>query len=298
VAEIRTLVEDIYILLRDNQGALSTEQLAKFGANCARHLSSELTPRDAKQRDEYTVYPSELGSTCPRKVAFQILCPEDGLPLEPWVKYKFLYGDLVEESALALARAAGHEVKLEQEPVKFGFDAWTVSGRIDAVIDGVLIDVKSCSEYAFKDYTANGITDANDKFGYQSQLKTYQMGLLYAGHGIDEAGWLLVNKTNGMFALRGLDTYDEDDWRMDNAQFLNAVDKEKKWIVDGRDPAWRPPLPHEREGASGNMKLSTVCSYCAFKKLCWPHVRMFLYSKGPVFLTTVAVEPKVPESRI
>ena len=46
---------------------------------------------------------------------------------------------------------------------------------------------------------------------------------------------------------------------------------------------------------SGNRKLCMNCSYCSFKKTCWPNLRTFIYSHGPVFLTHVERPPKVEE---
>ena len=49
------------------------------------------------------------------------------------------------------------------------------------------------------------------------------------------------------------------------------------------------------DGKSGNQKLAVGCSYCSYKKQCWPSVRGFAYSTGPRFLVEVVNEPKVPE---
>jgi len=46
---------------------------------------------------------------------------------------------------------------------------------------------------------------------------------------------------------------------------------------------------------SPNMKLPMMCSYCDFKKTCWPNLRSFAYSGGPVHLVDVVNEPDVPE---
>jgi hypothetical protein len=37
------------------------------------------------------------------------------------------------------------------------------------------------------------------------------------------------------------------------------------------------------------------CSYCEFKKACWPGLKMFTYSHGPMYLTKIKKELKVPE---
>ena len=66
----------------------------------------------------------------------------------------------------------------------------------------------------------------------------------------------------------------------------------------------KQPEPPEKcyepkpDGKSGNMKLDIGCSYCAYKKACWPELRAFAYSTGPRFLTEVFNEPKVQEISI
>jgi hypothetical protein len=53
------------------------------------------------------------------------------------------------------------------------------------------------------------------------------------------------------------------------------------------------PVPQSK--TSKNMKLATSCSYCAYKKQCFPKLRTFLYSDGPAYLTHVVDVPRVME---
>ena len=57
--------------------------------------------------------------------------------------FKFLYGDIIELLVLFLAKEAGHKVEREQEEIEVD----GVLGHIDAIIDGVVVDVKSASPY-------------------------------------------------------------------------------------------------------------------------------------------------------
>jgi hypothetical protein len=52
------------------------------------------------------------------------------------------------------------------------------------------------------------------------------------------------------------------------------------------------------DGKSGNIKLGIKCSYCQYKKHCYPEVRKFAYSYGPKFLINVEYEPNVQEVEI
>ena len=55
------------------------------------------------------------------------------------------------------------------------------------------------------------------------------------------------------------------------------------------------PVPQSTKNPNGNEKLSSACSYCDFKKECYPGLRKFIYSDRPVFLTKVVKKPMVYE---
>ena len=66
-------------------------------------------------------------------------------------------------------------------------------------------------------------------------------------------------------------------------------------MVAEKQPPERP-YKDVADGMSGNRKLGTMCSYCQFKTLCWPGLRTFVYSSGPVFMTKVVKTPNVLET--
>ena len=150
------------------------------------------------------------------------------------------------------------------------------------------VDVKSCSSYAFKKFKEGKLRD-DDPFGYISQLSSY----VYAGkddplvtdktHG----AFLAVDKQNGHICL---DVYDfSKDLKNKEEEIVSIRD-----MVKGSLPKERiKPIPQSK--TSPNTKLSMQCSYCEYKKLCYPKMRTFLYSYGPEFLIDVNTKPKVPE---
>ena len=79
---------------------------------------------------------------------------------------------MIEELVLSLAKASGHKVEGEQSKL----NVHGVKGHRDAVIDGMTVDVKSCSSYAYKKFKEGKLKD-DDPFGYISQLSSY----VYAG---------------------------------------------------------------------------------------------------------------------
>lgn len=285
---IDTLATDIQTLFgqtMEGSGTLVPEDLlAKFGVDVAMHVADSLRARTGKRKPN-TLYMSEVGTPCLRKLWYSLNKPELAEKMQDHTLYKFLYGDLVEEVTLLLAEAAGHKVERQQERRVYGTRGWTFSGRLDAVIDGVLVDVKSCSPYSFQKFK-KGLDDTNDSFGYRMQLSMY--------NGWDEPeferqGFLAVDKQNGHVG------FFEYEWESPNVKMGKCIDAVTNWLPPDRSFTAVP------EGKSGNMKLCVECSYCPFKRTCWADanggagLKAYAYSTGPVFLTDVKREPKVVE---
>lgn len=217
-----------------------------------------------------------------RQLWYEVNHPELAEEMRPETYMKFMYGHLVEELVLFLAELAGHEVTGRQDTQIIQ----EIEGHRDAIVDGVLIDVKSASSYSFKKFQSHGLSE-NDPFGYIPQLQSY----LYAGQTDDKikdkerAAFLVVDKTLGHITL---DVHDKD-----TTNWPELFDR-KKEVVSSTDI---PDRCYEAEpmGKSGNMMLGMNCSFCAFNKSCWPQQRTFMYANRPITLVEVAVEPRVEE---
>ena len=193
--------------------------------------------------------------------------------------FKFLYGDVIELLVLFLAKEAGHTVEGLQDEVEVN----GVKGHIDAIIDGTVVDVKSASPFGYKKFEKNEVTE-DDPFGYTAQLAGYA-NVLTPGQ---EAAWVAFDKVSGDICVSKLSSSIIADHKPEE-----RIEHLKK-VVDSPIPPVRcyEAVPG---GKSGNMKLDTGCSYCAFKHDCWPNLRAFAYSNGPRYLTNVVKEPDVPE---
>ncbi len=233
-----------------------------------------------KVRDEKVLYASEVGEPCRRKLWYKLHYPERGEYLTNQTRLKFLYGDILEEVLLYLAKVSGHSVGQQQASIVHKFDdGWQVRGRIDAVIDGEIVDVKTASPYGYTKMVEEGLTKENDSFGYSGQLNFYQ------GHKDQLEGdignkpkFLVMDKQNGKVGLAEATPVMPD---------LEAIKDEVK------DPDIIPNRGFEDQAwTNGNRKLGINCSYCAFKKDCWPGLRVFDYSRGPVFATSIKKVPK------
>ncbi len=290
---IDTLVPDIYQVLRNSRLGkgieLTVEQQAELGAALAAKTARALN-REDRARPAKTLYMSEIGKPCLRQLWYSVHKPELAEKLLPHTQFKFLNGDYLEEVVLFLAKQAGHTVEGEQELLEFTYNGWNIRGRRDAIIDGVLVDVKSASTYSYKKFE-EGLNDSNDSFGYRMQLDAYRNAETKVAGFIRKSGWVVIDKQNGHIGYfpHTKPVLDEDK--------LIKLTKALNWT-------FVPPVRKfdlVPDGKSGNEKLGTECSYCPFKKECWKEsnggygLRAFSYAGRPVFLGTVVREPKVPE---
>lgn len=291
---VDTLVEDIYDKLQEvingDEIEIPDEAMAQFAKNIVESLKRQLTPR-AGPRKEKVVYFSEAGKPCKRAVWYAINGYEQE-PIAPHTLIKFIYGDMLEELLALLARLGGHEVTDEQKSTVIELpNGWQLRGRMDYKIDGVIVDAKSASTYAFNKFKKGTLTH-DDPFGYMTQLASYGQ----AEGEFDKLGFLAIDKQNGHITLYQPDTMDLLDAIPDWDEFIHMVE----------DPH-RPDRGYDDEPhqSSGNRKLCMSCSYCGFKETCWADanggagLRTFLYKNHngamPVMLTEVKKLPKVKE---
>ena len=286
---LNTLVEDIYKLL--DRGVSFTPdplKLAGMTTNMAKHLTSALASRQGA-REIGKVWFSDLGETCDRKTWYKWYATNKE-NLGGNTSFKFLYGNLLEEQVLYLAKEAGHSVEREQERIEYKHtNGWTISGRIDAIIDGVLVDVKSCSSYAYKKFTTQGINTTTDSFGYRAQISGYNNLLpAFSKENSTKPTFALVDKQNGNIALVPVEPLSKQDTLSD----IDHIGKVVEQVSSNPLMRGYNDVP---EGKSGNMKLGIACSYCPYKWECWPGLKGYAYSTGPMFLTKVVRPPNVFE---
>lgn len=280
---INTLVQDIYSLVKTKRVDKEVDaeaEIERFGEAMKDLMRKEFVNRgwDARKlrlsnigRDDRYLWNHYKG------VAKETI--------EPHTLVKFLYGHLIEEMLLFLTRLAGHSVTDEQKEC----EVEGIKGHMDCRIDGIVTDVKSTSTYGFKKFK-DGSLAFDDPFGYIDQIKAYAYS-----ENETKFGWLAMDKQNGHLTFLQYDLEDTqapvyEVLKEDIAERIRHV---KKMVgVEERPIPCYEPLP---DGKSGNLKLAVGCSYCQFKRSCYPELRAFSYSTGPRFLVEVKNEPKVPE---
>lgn len=281
---IDTLIADIYNVVDGKGGWDNT--ITEYLSETIAQVASERFGDDAEERPRDTLTLSGIGKPCERQLWSRVNEPHVEEELGAEQKGTFFYGDLLEALVIALAKAAGHDVQGEQDVLYVN----GIKGHRDCVIDGWTVDVKSASDFSFEKFKKGDLIH-NDPFGYLSQLSSYT----YAAKDDplvkekNKAAFLVVRKNRFELCL---DVHDFTE----RLPLKEMEVQHKKDMVAGPIPPIpdvAQPVPQSK--TSPNLKLSTLCSYCSRKKLCFPEMRTFMYSGGLSHLVKVVKEPKVPE---
>lgn len=283
---IHTLVDDIYNLFTPGNHEISEEFVEELGRQVAETVASRIQEAQGGER-KGGLRMSNVGRP-ERQLYYEVhgVGEEGQKPeeLKPQTMLQFMFGDVWESILLYLAKEAGHTVTHEQGEVTLN----GVKGHNDAIIDGVVVDVKSASPFAIKKFETKSVVE-DDPFGYMEQLSGY-----CEAHGKLDGAFLAVQKVTGKLVLC--------DFSWEDLEMYNVSERidYMRDVLDDSEPPDRcyDPVP---EGKSGNLKLDTGCKYCAFKHHCWADandgigLRTFIYSDGPRHFTHVEKTPRTEE---
>ena len=235
----------------------------------------EFLEKERVSTDSKTIRMSSIGRPN-RRIWLDIHEPVENNFFSGATLIKFLYGSIIEELIILLAKEAGHKVdSLQKEVTLEG-----VVGHMDCKIDNEVVDIKSASNFSFRKFKTGNIEN-DDPFGYVEQVSGYVQA-----EGKQKGYLLGVNKVTGELALVEL-----DELALINA---GARIREIKKVINSSEkpiPCYYP----EPDGKSGNMKLNKNCVYCPHKWSCYPHMRIFKYKEGDRYLTSVQRLPNVPD---
>ena len=281
-----TLVSDIYkkigVLSKGKQIKITNKELDEFGDAMKDALKHWASPPKRDNSLTKGLRMSNIGKP-DRQLWYDLNSPKrKETELEPSVYIKFLYGHLLEVLMLFFVRLSGHTVTSEQKEVKVS----GISGHMDCVIDGEVVDVKTASGYSFKKFKDGSLAE-DDSFGYLAQLAGYE-----EAEQTSNGGFLVLNKETGQITLFRPE-------ELDKPNIKERIKTIKKVVKNKKPPEFCfDPVP---EGKAGNLKLARKCFYCPHKFECHKGandgkgLRAFQYSKGITYLTHVVKEPKVEE---
>lgn len=278
---LSTVPEDVYALFdAENDHIVNEDNLNAFTENCKELIRRRLK---APEKNSPVLRFSALGK--PDRQIWYAANSKDKSTLSGKTQLKFMYGDLIEQMLLLLVKESGHKVEMEQAEIEVD----QILGHIDAVIDGVTVDVKSASPMAYQKFE-RGTLFEDDAFGYIGQISSY------ASIVTPETGgaFLAFDKVGGDICVLSVGPSITNGFHVDERihHLRDVIASESKPPRCYRD---------EEDGKSGNRKLGLNCSYCSFKTDCWSDanqgrgLRTFLYSGKPRFLTNVVRTPDVIE---
>jgi len=260
-----------------NDTAHSIVRLAK---NIATHTLDMVNhkPNKAKDLSNRSIRMSELGEPCMRKLLYKWYSPHlSSQPYaedpEPFLPVKFTFGDYIEELTLFLASESGHKVSDRQKEVELrpSGTEWYAVGHMDAKIDDYVVDVKSAADGSFSKYKREGLTEANDSFGYLWQLDAYAVA-----EGTYRRAFIFTNKHDGNIHI--IDRAGEP-----TLPVLEKIRSIGEYADAYLTKAELPDRMPTKATKYGN-QLGTVCSYCAFKYACYDgNVKAVISSGKPMY---------------
>ena len=209
------------------------------------------------KRKDFRLRMSNIGRpTC--QLWYEKNKPETALPRSNNFMMNMMLGDIVEAVFKGLLRGAKVDYE-ESDTVTLKCKDAEVSGSYDLVIDGAVDDVKSASDWSYKNkFESYDTLSSGDGFGYVGQLAGYAKA-----SGKKIGGWWVVNKANGHFKYvpaSGLNLDDEIKKIEDTVATVNANKFER---------CFEPEEEKFRGKPTGNTVLNTNCKFCDYRYDCW-----------------------------
>jgi len=211
-----------------------------------------------KGRDEFRLRMSNIGKpTC--QLWFAKNKPEEALPKPTTFVMNMLLGDIVEAAFKGIIKEAGYPYEDKDNFVSLELGGATIKGSYDIVVDGAMDDVKSASDWSYRNKFASYDTlQKSDPFGYVGQLAGYAKA-----SGKKVGGWWVVNKANGNIK------YVPADGLVLEEQ-LAKLEKTVETVNDNKFERCFNPVPETFRGKpSGNMVLNDNCKFCDFRFSCF-----------------------------
>ena len=211
-----------------------------------------------KGRDEFRLRMSNIGKpTC--QLWFAKNKPEEALPKPTTFVMNMLLGDIVEAAFKGIIKEAGYPYEDKDNFVSLELGGATIKGSYDIVVDGAMDDVKSASDWSYRNKFASYDTlQKSDPFGYVGQLAGYAKA-----SGKKVGGWWVVNKANGNIK------YVPADGLVLEEQ-LAKLEKTVETVNENKFERCFNPVPETFRGKpSGNMVLNDNCKFCDFRFSCF-----------------------------
>jgi len=209
------------------------------------------------KRDEFKLRMSNIGRpTC--QLWFDKHQPEKALPKPTTFLMNMMLGDIVEAVFKGVLKEAG--VKYEDsEQVTLDLGDNHINGTYDLVIDGAVDDVKSASDWSYRNkFASSEVLASGDSFGYVSQLVGYAKAAKKK-----LGGWWVVNKANGDFKYVPASSINEEEELAKIKATVDTVNNDKF------NRCFEPETEYFRGKPTGNTVLNSGCRFCSYRESCW-----------------------------
>ena len=185
--------------------------------------------------------------------------PEVALPFPTTFVMNMMLGDIVEAVFKGLLKEAGVQYE-DTDKVTLDCGDTNVSGSYDLILDGAVDDIKSASDWSYRNkFESYDSLASGDGFGYIAQLAGYAKA-----SGKKAGGWWVVNKANGAFKYvpaTGLDLDAE----------VKKINDTVKTVEENKFEKCFQPVPEKFRGKeTGNKILNDGCRFCSYRFDCWP----------------------------
>ena len=257
------------------KSTISEETIAQIGKDVMDAVRRQFG--GGKGRDEFRLRMSNIGKpTC--QLWFAKNKPEKALPKPTTFVMNMLLGDIVEAAFKGIITEAGVAYDDKDNFVELELKEDTIKGSYDLIMDGALDDVKSASDWSYRNkFESYETLSKSDPFGYVGQLAGYAKAT-----GKKVGGWWVVNKANGNIKYvpaSGLDLDVELDKIQKTVDTVNKNEFERCFH----------PVPETFRGKpSGHKILNDNCKFCDFRFECYPEMQEL-----PSKVSQARVEPIV-----
>ena len=271
---ISTLIQDVYNVAT-NDVWFDPEQSERYCRQLGHNINQSLAPREAVSGLRL----SAMGERCPRALWASVHSPSLQAPFRPQTRIIFHYGHVIEQLAIALARAAGHTVEGEQDELQLN----GILGHRDCIIDGCIVDVKSVTSKGMETFKSGRVEEDIFLRSYLDQLDGYTVA------SYDDP--LVTNKEMAyIWAIdKQLGHMHLHEHRVRPNHIRQRVNDYKAIVASEVPPKCTCGTVFDR--ATGNTRLDVKASYNPFKRFCFPNHRTFIVKGKPISYSVVKTKP-------
>ena len=238
------------------KSTMSEETITQIGTDVMDAMRRQFG--GGKGRDEFRLRMSNIGKpTC--QLWFAKNKPEEALPKPTTFVMNMLLGDIVEAAFKGIIKEAGYPYEDKDNFVTLQLGDAMIKGSYDIVVDGAMDDVKSASDWSYRNkFESYDTLQKSDPFGYVGQLAGYAKA-----SGKKVGGWWVVNKANGNIKYVPADGLVLDEQ-------IAKLEKTVETVNDNKFERCFAPVPETFRGKpSGNVILNDNCKFCDFRFSCF-----------------------------